>query len=140
MKDWLYTHAERFIIHIESVADFQKVISEFQNNGRKVGIAINPETPVEELGGLLTQLDFVQFMTVHPGFQGGKFATEVVDKISAFHAKYPDIILMADGGITPETIPALAGAGVSEFVSGSYVVKSLDFEKAIQDLEASITS
>ena len=135
MKEWMHTHAERFIVHIEAVADFEKFINDLHAIGKKVGIAINPETPVENLEPLLMQADFVQFMTVHPGFQGGEFVSEVVDKISAFHSKYPDIMIMADGAITPETAPLLVKAGASELVAGSYIIKSDNIEKAVGRLK-----
>lgn len=64
---------------------------------------------------------------------------EVVDKIAAFHNKYPDIIIMSDGGITPETAPLLAKAGVTELVSGSYVIKNPDAQKALDELKNSCT-
>lgn len=139
MKEWMYTHAERFIVHIESAADFEKMINDLHANGKKIGLAINPETPADNLDPYLGDVDFVQFMTVHPGFQGAKFETSVVDKISAFHKKYPDILIMCDGGITPETAPLLVAAGASELVSGSYVIKSGDMEKAINNLIQSCT-
>ena len=139
MKEWLLTHADRVIFHIEAVADFEKMIGNLHTSGKKAGVAINPETSITDLEPLLMQIDFVQFMTVHPGFQGGKFALEVVDKIASFHAKYPDIMIMADGGITPETVPALVGAGVSELVSGSYIIRSENFEEAINKLKESCT-
>ena len=77
-------------------------------------------------------------MTVTPGFYGSKFLPEVVDKISDFHKKYPDILIMADGGITPETAPALVRAGASALVLGSYIMKSQNVEEAIKNLKEAI--
>ena len=140
LKEWFYTHADRFIIHVESQGDLSALIGELHGNKRKVGLALNPETPVEKIEKHLKDVDFVQFMTVHPGFQGGEFVKEVVDKIAVFHNKYPDIIIMADGGITPETAPGLIKAGVSVLVSGSYIIKSQNVEEAIAQLRTSISS
>ncbi len=140
LKQWFYTHADRFIIHAESEGDLLKITDEFHKHNRKVGLAFNPETDIGSFEDIIKNFDFVQFMTVHPGFQGGKFVKEVVDKISAFHQKYPDIMIMADGGITPETAPQLAKAGVSSLVSGSYLVKSKNFEESINELKNSCTT
>lgn len=135
LKEWLHTQADRFIIHAESEGDPSVLTDELHKNQRKVGLAFNPETDLDKFTELLKKVDFIQFMTVHPGFQGGEFVNEVVDKIAEFHNKYPDIMIMADGGITPETAPRLVRAGVTALVSGSYVVKSQDIEKAIGELE-----
>ncbi|OGI98437.1 hypothetical protein A3H53_02190 [Candidatus Nomurabacteria bacterium RIFCSPLOWO2_02_FULL_40_10] len=135
IKKWLFTHADRFIIHAESEGDLNTIIDELHANRRKVGLTINPEMPVEKLDPHIARVDFVQFMTVNPGFQGSPFVNEVVDKVSEFHQKYPDIMIMCDGGITPETASGLVKAGASVLVSGSYVIKSESVEKAIEELK-----
>ena len=135
----LYTHADRFSIHLESEGNLSILIDELHKNKRKVGLVLNPETSPDKLEPFLDKIDLVQFMTVHPGFQGGKFVKEVVDKIASFHKENPDIMIMADGGITPETAPDLIKAGASALVSGSYVIKSHDFQKAIEELKNSCT-
>src|SRR3990167_8930579 len=116
----------QFDVHL-MVKRPQEVIKECN---RKVGLSLNPETYVDKIEQYLNEIDFVQFMTVHPGFQGSNFVNEVVDKISAFHKKYPDIMIMCDGGITSETAPKLVKAGASVLVSGSYILKSQNFKKA----------
>lgn len=148
IKEWLHTHADRFIIHAESFeiqghlvvqGALVSMIEELHKNRRKVGLAFNPETDLAKFKEVIKKVDFIQFMTVHPGFQGGSFVAEVVDKISAFHKENPDIIIMADGGITPETAPLLVKAGVSVLVSGSYIVKSGNAEAAIEELRKCTT-
>ena len=140
LKEWLHTHADRFIIHAESKSDLGVLVDELNKNGRKVGLAFNPETDPGKFKELIKKVDFVQFMTVHPGFQGQQFVTEVVDKIATFHKENPDIIIMSDGNSTPETAPKLIEAGVSILVSGSYIIKSQDFEEAISDLKSACTT
>jgi ribulose-phosphate 3-epimerase len=135
IKEWFYTHADRFIIHAESDADLGEVIQTLKSEKRSVGLALNPETSADKIEKYLNDTNFVQFMTVHPGFQGGQFVEEVVDKIKSFHEKYPDIMIMCDGAITPETAPKLVAAGASVLVSGSYIIKSEDFGKAIEELK-----
>lgn len=142
IKEWLHTYVDRFIVHAESNSpaggDLVEIIKIIKDHKRKVGIAINPETDTDGIEKYLKDIDFVQFMTVHPGFQGGEFVHEVVDKISAFHEEYPGIMIMADGGITPETAPKLVKAGASVLVCGSYIVKSQNVEAAIKVLGESI--
>lgn len=139
LKEWLHTHADRFIIHAESKGDLIGLADELHKNQRKVGLAFNPETDPAKFKELINKVDLVQFMTIHPGFQGQQFLKEVVDKIRTFHKENPDIIIMSDGSTTPETAPQLVEAGVSVLVSGSYVIKSLDFKKAIEELKNSCT-
>ena len=138
IENWFSIGVDRFIIQAESDVDLEVLISLIKNNNRKIGLSLNPNTNTENIVSYLDKIDFVQFMTVCPGFQGGKFLNEVVDKIETFHRKYPGIIIMCDGGVTPETAPGLVKAGALSLVSGSYIVKSSDFEQAIKELEESI--
>jgi ribulose-phosphate 3-epimerase len=135
VKEWTNAYVNRIIIHAEAEGNLEEIISEVKNNKIRAGLAIKPETSIETIAPYLKQIDFVQFMTVHPGFQGGEFVKEVVDKIASFHHKYPGILIMCDGGITPETAPDLVSAGASELVSGSYIIKSPDVGKAIEQIK-----
>ena len=56
----------------------------------KVGIALNPETPVSSLVHLMERLDSILFLSVHPGFYGQKFLPEVLDKVKELHCLHPD--------------------------------------------------
>lgn len=130
---WLETLADRFIFHIESTQEPQKVVDAIKDSERMVGVAINPETSTDKIANILDQVDFVHFMTVTPGFYGGEFTGSVIEKIKDFHYLYPDIVISADGGINPDNAPKLIEAGVSKLVVGSYIWESKDIEKAIKE-------
>ena len=59
--------------HLECDDDIQETIDAIKAQGCKVGMTIKPDTPVEELGYYLDQLDLVLVMSVEPGFGGQKF-------------------------------------------------------------------
>ena len=122
--------------HIEATDKSLGIIDTIHQAGKKVGVAINPETDIIALGPILDKVDFVHFMTVHPGKYGGEFQSDVVAKISDFHAKYPTKDISADGGITSQNIGELARAGVSACIVGSDILNSQDpteeFEKLKQ--------
>ncbi len=62
-------------------------------------------------------------MTVEPGFYGGKFLPEVIDKIGDFHYYYPDKLIIVDGGVNPDNIVKLKEAGATQFVVGTAIDK-----------------
>jgi ribulose-phosphate 3-epimerase len=134
MYFWYKTKAERFLIHAETDHGHANLINQIHLNGRKVGLVLNPETQVEKIAELIDDVDFVQFMTVHPGFYGSEFVESVVNKIMEFHGQYPSVPVMVDGGVNPETILRLVAVGVTNFVVGSYLVESQDVGKAIEEL------
>ena len=136
MHDWYKTSADRFIFHVEVNHALRGLIEEAHLNGKKAGVAINPETPIETLEEILEFVDFVQFMTVHPGAQGNPFLPEVVDKISMFHEQHPEVHVIADGGINPDTGPRTAIAGAQTLVVGSYIFGSPSVQEAFDHLQA----
>ena len=69
------------VFHIESDADQKKCVESIKQNNWKVGIALNPETPIAKIMPYVGLVDEVLFMTVHPGQQGAAFVPEVLEKI-----------------------------------------------------------
>lgn len=131
---WYKTKANRFLIHAETDHGHNGLIEQIHFNGRQVGLVLNPETQLDKACEFADVVDFMQFMTVHPGAYGGEFIENVLGKISEFHGQYPNLPIFADGGINLKTIPRLAAVGVTNFVVGSYIVNSEDVGKAIEEL------
>ena len=117
--------AFRMIFHIESCDDAADVIEEISQNDAQPGIALNPPTPIEEIEPFLDMVDVVLVMGVIPGLQGQKFMPEVLPKVRAIKELRPEIIVEVDGGVNPETGPALVDAGVDILNVGSYLFKEL---------------
>lgn len=134
MYFWYKTKADRFLIHAENDHGHFNLINQIHSNDRKVGLVLNPETQIEKIKDLIDNIDFVQFMAVHPGFYGSDFVDSVMSKILDFHGQYPSMPIMVDGGVNLETVRHLVAVGASSLVVGSYVVNSDNVGKAIEEL------
>ncbi len=136
--DWLFhwnlENVDRFIVHIES-ENIAAVIKELRSMGKNVGLTLNPNTSVSNIEPFVGLVDFIQFMTVNPGFQGGDFLDYVVGKMRSFRKKYPKVIIAVDGGINPTTAKSVIEAGADILVSGSFVLKSGNVSQAIEELK-----
>lgn len=131
--------ADRFFAHIEALGERAGgFIDLVHSQNRKVGLVLNPETALETVEPFAGKIDFVQFMTVHPGGYGGEFLPEVLDKIASFHKLHPEIPIAVDGGINPETAPMAIKSGAQILVVGSYVMMSEDPEGSLRKLQNSI--
>jgi ribulose-phosphate 3-epimerase len=117
--------AFRIIFHIESDDDAGDVIQKIRQLNMEPGVALNPPTPVEEIKPFLNLVDIVLVMGVNPGFQGQKFIPEVLTKVRAVKQIRPELPVEVDGGVNPETGPALVDAGVDILNVGSYLFKQL---------------
>lgn len=135
LPQWFKTKADRIFIQAESEGDIKELLLEIKGQGRKAGLVLNPETVVDTVLECLPMLDYIQFMTVHPGSYGRPFLTEVLDKIVNFHDAHPEIPIVVDGGINPQTIQLARGVGVQVVISGSYIMNSPDIGKAISELK-----
>lgn len=123
------------LVHCESDFDVDRIIEVVKRQGKRFGLVLNPETPVDRLSGVIERLDQVLIMTVKPGFYGSPFLPEMVEKIQMLRAMKPMLDIEVDGGITDKTIDVVDQAGANLFVSGSYIVKAEDVAGAIQNLK-----
>lgn len=113
--------ASKIIFHYEATPEPQKIITAVRKLRLKVGLALNPETPVSAVLPLAGQIDSVLFMTVHPGFYGAKFLPEVMDKVKELRRTLPEMEIAVDGGIKEENIVEVARAGANVICVGSAV-------------------
>ena len=121
--------ADGCTVHVE-VGDTGARIEQMRSLGLDAGLAVNPETPFETYAEWLDQIDMVLLMTVHPGFGGQSFLSEVVPKISRTRQEIDrrglDVAIEVDGGIDVRTAPLTAAAGASVFVAGSAIFGQSD--------------
>jgi len=135
IHEWLKTKVERIFFHSEARCDFFRIIDEIRASGKKIGIAVNPETDMSTVIEYIDQIDYVQFMAVHPGYYGGTFLEDVIGKISGFHQEFPEVPIVVDGGVTPEIARRLIPVGATILNVGSYIFNSENIEEAIKQLK-----
>jgi len=131
--------ADSLTFHVEVVADAAATAREIRKLGCRVGIALNPATPVESLQPALDLVDLVLVMSVVPGFSGQKFMPEVLAKAEWVRERLrPDQRLEIDGGVGPMTIRDCRNAGVDWFVVASAIFGKPDRAAAIAGLRSQL--
>ena len=127
-------NVEFITFHVEVNGDKEKIINEIKKMGYKVGMAIKPNTDISKLKKYLDKIDMILVMSVEPGKGGQEFIHSTVDKINSIKELIGDrnILLEVDGGINDKTISLVQMVDI--VVSGSYVVKSDNYYKAIESL------
>ena len=113
--------AIRVIFHYEATSSPRKVIFMAQELGLKVGLAVNPETPISAVLPLIDDVDNVLLMSVHPGFYGAPFIPEVLDKVRELRKLQPDIEIGIDGGVKESNIARIAQSGANVIYVGSAI-------------------
>ena len=119
--------ADMLTVHYEACKDLQETIDAVKAAGMKVGIAVNPETPVHWLEYYINQVDMVLIMSVNPGFGGQKFMPIALTKLQEVKAlaeeRNPELLIEVDGGITVDNVQDVLDAGANVVVAGSAVFK-----------------
>jgi ribulose-phosphate 3-epimerase len=110
------------IFHLEADDDPAEVIAAIRATGRQAGLAISPETPAEAAHPFLADINLLLVMTVHPGWGGQPFMTEVLPKLTALRAEAAarglDLPIGVDGGVNLETVGPAYAAGGDVLVAG----------------------
>ena len=119
----------------EEVMEFIKMIKE---NGARVGIAIKPETNIEEVYEYLPYIHMCLIMTVEPGKGGQTLITDMLAKISELKTyiekKNLEIDIEVDGGINLKTAQRVKDSGANILVAGTAILMASDYKVIIDEL------
>ncbi|MFH1998997.1 MAG: ribulose-phosphate 3-epimerase [Planctomycetota bacterium] len=124
-----------YVFHVEANDDPAEVIAHVKKRGIRVGMTLNPPTPLSSIKPFLDDIDLVMIMSVNPGFGGQGFVPESLDRIRVLRNDYGfsgDIEV--DGGIKIDNIAEVAAAGANVFVSGSGIFHSADIPGTILEM------
>lgn len=140
VQEFLDLDVTHITFHAEAVTnieDRKAIIKQIRDGGATAGIAINPETALDNIGDTLSDIDLLLVMSVHPGFGGQGFIDHVLSQVKTARSAYPDLMIQMDGGIDDRTAPKCIEAGANNLVSGSFIFGSSDRTIAINSLRPS---
>lgn len=109
----------RIIIHVEIAT--KEDIELIKQQGVEVGLAINPETPIEKLDPFTDDIDTILVMGVHPGFQGQTFIPDTLDRIRQLALQ--GLALEVDGAVKDINAKEIVEAGADILISGSFLIQ-----------------
>ena len=135
IDDYLKAGADAISFHIEADIHVNKTLNTIKEGGAKAGICIIPSTPVAALSEILDIVDFVQVMTVNPGFAGQKMIQSSVKKIGELDAirkaKNLSFKISVDGGVNSKTSGELIKQGADILITASAFFNADDPEKEV---------
>jgi ribulose-phosphate 3-epimerase len=126
--------------HVEVCDAPARAIAHARSLGLGAGVAVNPETPVEDAIAAADGVDLVLCMSIRPGYSGQAFVPEALDRIGRLRELLPDDVrLQVDGGINHETARAARAAGADLLVAGSAIFWTDDPAAAYRELVDLVT-
>ena len=133
--------ANLMTFHLEACKDEEEVfkfINMIKDNHSRVGIAVKPDTKIEEIYKFLPVIHVVLVMTVEPGKGGQTLISDMVDKIGTLKNHIDennlDTVIEVDGGINLATCERVKEAGASMLVAGTAILMAKDYGDIIEDL------
>lgn len=124
--------------HLEALSDPGPFLRKAGDLGMRVGLAVNPETPVDGLFPYLEGLDRVLIMSVNPGWAGQAFLPQAITKVEAVRREIDrrglSVEIEVDGGINEETGRRCIRAGATVLAAASSIFKAPDPAEAARRL------
>lgn len=126
--------------HAESCPHHFRLIQQIKKAGCLAGIALTPETPVERIRHVLSEVDIVLQVSVNVGFGGQKIIGAVYEKLSALR-EYKERCgytyeIQVDGGIREDTYAKALESGAEVLIAGSLLFGSQDMRRTVQLLKS----
>lgn len=138
IKDFAQAGADIIVLHQESTVHLHRAIMAVKEEGLKVGVSLNPATPVDSLKYVLADLDMVLIMSVNPGFGGQSFIEASIQKIRDLKAMIDEaglkVDIQVDGGIGAANIGRVVEAGANIIVAGSAIFAKGDVKDNVKAL------
>ena len=124
--------------HYEACKDKEEVnkyINQIRDRECKVGLAIKPNTKVDDILEFLPKINLLLIMSVEPGKGGQEFIKSALEKIKKAKKKTDELGLdteiEVDGGINIENAKDVKEAGATIAVSGTAIINSKDYSYTI---------
>ena len=125
INEFVDAGADLLTVHAEACTNLERTIQKIKEKGIIAGVAIKPSTPVEQIAGVLKEVDMVLVMMVNPGFGGQKLIPGTVDKVWELKQMINEMGLETDievdGGVTLDNVGKVMDAGANIVVAGSAI-------------------
>ena len=142
IEDFIAVEPNIITFHLEackSKEEVKEIIDYIKQNNCKVGIAIKPETNIEEVYEYLPYIHMCLVMTVEPGKGGQTYLKDMTEKINKLK-KYIvqnnlEDDIEVDGGINLRTAPEVKKAGANVLVAGTAILMANNYGEIIKELK-----
>ncbi|MGQ9678643.1 MAG: ribulose-phosphate 3-epimerase [bacterium] len=132
-------YSDFLTFHIEATDKPEICISDIVRAGRKPGISLNPNTPVDILLPVLSRVEDILIMSVFPGLGGQKFIPKSLARIRQLYELRNQtktrFTISVDGGVGLANCQAVKDAGADIIIVGSAIFKSNDYSRTVQELK-----
>lgn len=140
---WLSLGVTRLTFHAESTTNLPQLLRAARERVGHIvtfGVALHSESDPALIASVLEEIAYVQCMGIKTvGRQGQPFDDRVYERVRMVRARYPDLPVQVDGGISFDTAKTLLSLGVSTLVIGSGLLAAARPDEAIAAFESLVS-
>jgi ribulose-phosphate 3-epimerase len=131
--------ADSVTFHVEAAAEPARLAEVARAHGCAAGLALNPDTSVDDVARHAEAFDLVLCMSVHPGYSGQAFIPESVERVHRLRELVPaGVRIQVDGGVGPDNVQPLRQAGATLLVAATAIFGDPDPPAAYRRLVAAV--
>lgn len=137
-EDLAETGTDAVTFHVEATEDPAPLIRKAAATHVRVGVALGPPTPFDRAAPHLDDIDDLIVLTVHPGWAGQPFQSDVLEKVEAARAEIDRrglaVDVHVDGGVNARTVRRCVDAGADVVAAASAIFGAADPAEAAREL------
>ena len=138
IDEFVFDNTLNITIHYESTNKIEETLNYIKSKNIKSGLAIKPNTEIDEIESYIQKVDILCLMSVNPGFSGQNFIENTYTKLKQLRKliekKKLSTLIQIDGGVNNTNAKKLFRLGADILVSGNYIFKSANPNKVIEYL------
>ena len=138
IDEFVFDNTLNITIHYESTNKIEETLDYIKSKNIKSGLAIKPNTEIDEIESYIQKVDILCLMSVNPGFSGQNFIENTYTKLKQLRKliekKKLSTLIQIDGGVNNTNAKKLIRLGADILVSGNYIFKSANPNKVIEYL------
>lgn len=134
--------ADSLIFYLDATPDPDEVLQAIKRSGKKAGISLRVEDPIDLLDPYWEALDIVTLLGTYMGVKGTSMHEGTPEKVRQARTQVSrrglQTEIEADGGIRRTTVPLLLEAGADVIVPGSLMFQEnpAEIHQWLQDLQS----
>ena len=138
IDEFVFDNTLNITIHYESTNKIEETLDYIKSKNIKSGLAIKPNTEIDEIESYIQKVDILCLMSVNPGFSGQNFIENTYTRLKQLRKliekKKLSTLIQIDGGVNNTNAEKLFKLGADILVSGNYIFKSANPNKVIEYL------
>ncbi len=132
---WIPLVPRRITCHVEVAQSLPTFFGRLREAKIERGLALRPQTSLDRIAPYLPDIDFLLFVSVPPGPSGQAFDPHTIERVRTIHARYPQLPIGVDGGVTGPLIAPLIDAGATSLSFGSAIFTAPDPQEALREYQ-----